>query len=136
MKKRSSKKTVESTPGVDATLKRSGGLSYLEIAAADIGESAAFYKKVLGWNTRDGGDPSKFSDQTGHLIGRFVTGRALAARCGFLPFFYTDRVRAAVKGAAANRGKIVKPPHPEGDILLAVVRDPAGNLLGLWQERG
>ena len=36
--------------GVDPSLARHGGLSYLEIPAVDVRQSAAFYEKVLGWN--------------------------------------------------------------------------------------
>ena len=31
-------------------------------------------------------------------------------------------------------GEIVKAPYPEGNLLVATVRDPAGNVIGLWQE--
>src|SRR5271170_6750968 len=123
MKKHKPNKIVQKTPRVDLTLTRPGGLSYLEIPAVDVHKSSAFYKKMLSWNIRDEA-PSKFSDQTGHLIGRFVTERAASHDPGLLPYFYIDRVRSAVKRATTNGGKIIKPPYPEGNLLIAVVRDP------------
>lgn len=125
------------SPGVDTSLKRNGGLSYLELPATDIRKSAQFYQKVLGWILREsGGEPSKFSDPGGHLIGRWALDRAVSRKPGLLAFFYVDRLEEAVKQVAARGGEIVKAPHPKGDVLIAIVRDPAGNMLGLWQEAG
>jgi len=35
----------------------------------------------------------------------------------------------------AHGGEVVKAPYPEGNLWVATVRDPAGNMIGLWQER-
>jgi predicted enzyme related to lactoylglutathione lyase len=121
---------------VDARLARHGGLSYLEIPAVDAQQSAAFYGQVLGWSLerRETGEP-RFADATGHLIGRWVTGRALAREPGLLAYFYVARINDAVSRAEALGGAVVKAPYPEGNLWVATVRDPAGNEIGLWQER-
>jgi uncharacterized protein len=121
--------------GVDATLARHGGLSYLEIPALDPRQSAAFYEKVLGWRIRhpDTDDP-RFSDATGHLIGCWVTDRPIAREPGLLPYIYVDHIDDAVKRVAAHGGQVVKGPYAEGNLRVATVRDPAGNVIGLWQE--
>ena len=122
-------------PGVDATLARSGGLSYLEIPARDLRESAMFYEKVLGWKLPGKRtDPSKFADPTGHLIGRFVTGRATGGDAGMLPYFYVDRMAAAITMTPKCKGKILRAPYAEGNLRIALLRDPAGNTLGIWKE--
>jgi predicted enzyme related to lactoylglutathione lyase len=120
---------------VDERLARHGGLSYLEIPAIDARQSATFYEKVLGWNLRspDTNDP-RFDDPTGHLIGRWVTGRAISREPGLLPYIYVDRIDDAVERVVAHGGEAVKAPYPEGDLWVATFRDPAGNLIGLWQE--
>jgi predicted enzyme related to lactoylglutathione lyase len=132
-------KDHETTAGgnaMDAQLARHGGLSYLEIPAVDAAQSALFYGQVLGWRVerREGGD-HRFQDATGHLIGRWVTGREIAREPGLLAYFYVDRIDDAVGRVAAHGGEIVKAPYPEGNLWVATVRDPAGNLIGLWQER-
>ncbi len=124
-------------PGVDALLARNGGLSYLEIPAIDVRRSAAFYANVLGWKMRgEDADHSKFSDQTGHLIGRWVTDRAISRRPGLLPFIYVDRIDGVVDRVVANGGEIIKAPYREGNLWISVIRDPAGNIIGVWQECG
>ncbi|HZS40475.1 MAG TPA: VOC family protein [Polyangia bacterium] len=119
---------------VDAGLTRHGGLSYLEIPAADAGRSAAFYEHVLGWTLqrRDAND-IRFADATGHLIGRWVLGRASAAEPGLVPYFYVDQIHSAVERATVHNGEVVKAPYREGDLWVATLRDPAGNTIGLWQ---
>jgi uncharacterized protein len=121
---------------VDKLLARNGGLSYLEIPAVDPERSAAFYERVLGWRI-DRNDPPhvKFLDQTGHLLGRWRTGRAISSKPGLLPFIYVDRIDEAVSRVMPNGGEVVKAPYPEGNLLVAAIRDPAGNMIGLWQEK-
>jgi predicted enzyme related to lactoylglutathione lyase len=120
---------------VDARLARHGGLSYLEIPAVNTRLSAAFYEEVLGWSVREKEtEEPRFSDTTGHLIGRWVTGRAIARDSGFLPYFYVEHIGEVVKRAAALGGEVVKPLYREGNLWVATVRDPAGNVLGLWEQ--
>jgi uncharacterized protein len=123
-------------PGVDKRLARHGGLSYVEIPAVDPRRSAAFYAKVLGWNLHAGdSEHPKFTDQTGHLLGRWVSGRAIGREPGLLAYVYVDHIRRAVKLAVRLGGEIVKPIYPEGNLWVATIRDPAGNVIGLWQAR-
>jgi uncharacterized protein len=127
--------TASTGSGVDARLARHGGLSYLEIPALDARRSAAFYAEVLGWNLReqDTDDP-RFSDATGHLIGRWRTDRAAAREPGLLPYIYVSHIDDAVERAVTHGGEVVKPPYPEGNLWVATIRDPAGNVIGLWQQ--
>ncbi len=121
--------------GVDARLARHGGLSYLEIPALDTRESAVFYEKVLGWIVcGQDTDDARFQDATGHLIGRWVTGRAISREPGLLPYLYVDHIDGAVEQVAPHGGEVVKAPYAEGNLWVATVRDPAGNVIGLWQQ--
>jgi len=133
-KKAKRKKTSTEKNGVDAILTRPGGLSYLEIPAVDAHQSAAFYQSVMGWILRDEtAGEAKFSDPTGHLIGRWVTGRKISRRPGLLPFIYVDCIDEVVKRVVPNGGEIVRAPHPEGNLWISILRDPAGNVIGVWQ---
>ncbi|HEX4052873.1 MAG TPA: VOC family protein [Tepidisphaeraceae bacterium] len=131
----SRQETPSDAAGVDVLLARHGGLSYLEIPAMDARRSAAFYQCVFGWKLRDeDADQPKFSDQTGHLIGRWVAGRAISRQPGLLPYIYVDHIDDVVKRVATNGGEIVRSPYREGNLWVSVFRDPAGNVVGVWQE--
>jgi predicted enzyme related to lactoylglutathione lyase len=121
---------------VDQTLARHGALSYIEIPAIDVRRSAGFYENVLGWQI-NGDDPDhpKFMDQTRHLLGRWVTGRPISRDPGLLPFFYVNRIADAVTSVISHDGEVIKHPHHEGNLWISIIRDPAGNMIGLWQER-
>jgi predicted enzyme related to lactoylglutathione lyase len=126
-------RTRTSGGGVDASLARHGGLSYLAIPAVNKRQSAVFYEKVLGWNVEERAtDDFRFSDGTGHLIGQWEIDGVISRDPGLLAYFYVDHIDNAVALVAAHGGEVVKAPYPEGDLWVARVRDPAGNLIGLW----
>jgi predicted enzyme related to lactoylglutathione lyase len=135
MAKNDAAESRTSNTGVDAGLARHGGLSYLEIPAVDTRRSAAFYENVVGWNLREQEtDDPRFADATGHLIGRWVTGRTIAREPGLLAYIYVDDIDGAVAKVATSGGAVVKDVYPEGDLWVATIRDPAGNVIGLWQQ--
>ena len=115
-------------------LARHGRLSYLEIPASDGQKSAVFYTQIFGWRIDDrGGGDWRFSDGDGGLIGRFARDRVPSREAGWMPVVYVDDIELAVSRAPAHGGQVVKPPYREGDVHVAWLRDPAGNLLGVWQ---
>jgi hypothetical protein len=119
---------------VEGRLARHGHVSYLEIPALDTEQSAAFYEAVFGWciRRRDAGHAS-FDDRSGDLIGGWVTGRAVSREPGLLPFIYVDRLDDIVERIVTQGGQVVTPPYAEGNLWVATFRDPAGNVMGIWQ---
>jgi uncharacterized protein len=127
--------TKTTTPtGVEARLARHGGLSYLHIPAVNVHQSATFYEQVFGWKIhgRDTDHPG-FDDGTGHVGGAWVTDQAISREPGLLPYIYVDHIDDTIEQVEAQGGEIVKAPYPEGNLWVATFRDPAGNVLGLWQ---
>lgn len=124
----------EASGGVGARIARPGGLTYLQIPALDAGASAAFYESVFGWTVR-GRDSShvSFSDGTGDVMGAWVLDRAISREPGILPYIYVTGIDATLQAVAAQGGEVVLAPYPEGDLWVATFRDPAGNVLGVWQ---
>jgi predicted enzyme related to lactoylglutathione lyase len=113
-------------------------LCYLEIPAADVRQSAAFYEVVFGWNIRhrDSDRPS-FDDATGNISGAFVTDRAAARDSGVLPSVWVDDIDGTLARVPLHGGEIVeKPRHdaPDSTSWIATFRDPGGNTLRLYQE--
>jgi uncharacterized protein len=120
--------------GVDAEVARPGGVSYLRIPARDVRQSAEFYRAVFGWQLR--GDPQapSFSDGTGHVIGHWHTDLRAVGEAGVLPYIYVDHLDDVLRSATERGAEVVRPPYPEGDLWVATIRDPAGNVVGLWQQ--
>jgi predicted enzyme related to lactoylglutathione lyase len=112
--------------------------SYMEIPAVDVLESAAYYEKVFGWNIRhrDTARPS-FDDATGNVSGAWVTGRERSREPGLLPYIWVDSLDATLARVRTHGGGVVETPHPDSpgsSSWIATFRDPAGNLMGLYQE--
>jgi predicted enzyme related to lactoylglutathione lyase len=112
-----------------------GSLSYVQIPALDVYESARFYERVFDWKIKDGGvEHVSFEDAAGGMIGAWVMGRTVAKDAGILPFIYVHGIDAIVDRINAFGGEIVRRPYPEGDLWAATFRDPAGNEIGIWQQ--
>jgi uncharacterized protein len=121
-------------PGGEGEVFRSAGISYLRIPAEDPQTTAAFYKSVFGWTVdKDRPDPS-FEDGTGHVIGHIVADQPVAGEAGIRPYVYVDRVDQTLEKVAAHGGTVVTAPYAEGDLTVATFRDPAGNVVGVWQR--
>lgn len=113
---------------------RSGGISYLRIPATDPQASAEFYRDVFGWSVHtDRAEPS-FEDGTGHVIGHFLSNQAVAGEAGVRPYVFVDDIDAMLLRVRAAGGAVVEQPYPEGDLWVATFRDPAGNVIGIWQK--
>lgn len=122
-------------PGVEAHLAIHGGLTYLHLPAVDVQQSATFYEQVFGWKVeRRSAYRASFTDGTGHLIGAWVTDLAMAREPGLLPYIYVDHIDDTIQQIEALGGQVVKAPYPEGNLWVATFRDPAGNVIGIWQE--
>ena len=114
-----------------------GKICYLEIPAKDVEVSSAFYVKLFGWNVRTRGDGAKaFDDSTGAVSGSWVVGRAPAREPGMLPYVMVEDIDRTLQAATKIGGEIVtaRTALGPGDAY-ATLRDPAGNLLGLYQNR-
>jgi uncharacterized protein len=118
-------------PGVEGSVARPGGVSYLAIPARDVARSAAFYQAVFGWELRGDPDAPSFSDGTGHVIGHWRTDLEPAGEAGVRPYVYVEDLGAALDRAAAQGAEMVE-PYAEGSLRIAVIRDPAGNAVGIW----
>lgn len=115
---------------------RSAGISYLRIPAPDPGRSAAFHEAVFGWKVDTDRDDPSFEDGTGHVIGHFSAEHAVAGEAGVRPYVFVESVDETLERVVAHGGEVVTEPCPEGDLLVATFRDPAGNVVGVWQHGG
>ena len=112
-----------------------GKICYIEIPAIEIDTSASFFKEVFGWRIRQRGDGHlAFDDTVGQVSGTWVVGRKPSTEAGLLIYIMVDSVAAAIDSVIANGGKIVQPIGMDAPEITARFSDPAGNILGLYQE--
>lgn len=102
----------------------------LSIPAPDPPRAAAFYQAVFGWTI----DNSKIRDGAGQDLGQFVSDQLVVGDGGVLPYIYTDSVSDTLTRVTANGGEVAAKPYRDGDLVVATFRDPAGNVIGLWQR--
>ena len=67
-------------------------------------ESAAFYQDIFGWQIR-----------------------------GVIFYVYVHGLDATLEKMVAAGSKVVRQPYQEGDVWVATLIDPAGNVIGIWQ---
>jgi predicted enzyme related to lactoylglutathione lyase len=122
-----------------------GTLNYIEIPAVDLDESATFYEEVFGWsvtrspNVAPGLEQTSypsFADATGRVGGGFVLGRRPSEEAGILPCILVENIHETLEAIVDKGGKIASPRTPivEGIDWEATFRDPAGNVLGLFES--
>jgi uncharacterized protein len=124
--------STSSDPGVEASVARPGGISYLALPARDIRTSAEFYRDVFGWQMRGDPESPSFADGTGHVIGHFRTDLTTAGDTGIRPYVYVSNLDATMGDATEHGASIITAPYPEGHLRIAVISDPADNVIGIW----
>jgi predicted enzyme related to lactoylglutathione lyase len=114
---------------------KNGKICYIEMPAIDVRRSAEFYQKVFGWNVRTRGDgATAFDDTTGQVSGAWVKNRPPMTCVGLLFYIMCDSVAATIDAIVSNGGKIIQPIGADAPEITARFTDPAGNVIGLYQE--
>jgi predicted enzyme related to lactoylglutathione lyase len=119
---------------VDPRVSRPNGISYLRIPSHDVRRSAEFYQKVFAWKAGSDPDHPSFEDGSGHVIGHWIKDLKVVGEAGVVPYIYVERLTETLEKIRSNGGEFVSAPYPEGDLWVAMFRDPAGNVLGIWQS--
>ncbi len=112
-----------------------GKICYIEMPALDIKRSRSFYEQVFGWKTRTRDDGSvAFDDGVGEVSGTWSTTRPPMTTAGIIISIMVDDAAKTVAAIKANGGQIVQPLGAEAPEITAHFRDPAGNVLGIYQH--
>jgi uncharacterized protein len=116
---------------------RTGKICYIEIPAIDIAQSAQFYQRAFGWDIRQRGDgATAFDDTVGAVSGTWLLGRAPSNVPGLVVHIMVASVATTIETIIAAGGEIVQPVNPDEHEIYALFRDPAGNVLGIYQQPG
>ena len=112
-----------------------GKICYVEIPATDVAGAVRFYEAVFGWSIRRRGNgQAAFDDGAGQVSGTWVTNRPPSREAGLLLYIMVDSVEATMASIVAHGGEIVQPIGADAPEITARFRDPAGNLIGLYQQ--
>ena len=114
-----------------------GKICYLEIPTMDVEVSAEFYARIFGWKIRVRGDGERaFDDAAGGVSGSWVLGRPPSREPGMVTYIMVDNIDATLAEISKAGGQGVTPRTSlgAGSQAYATFRDPAGNVLGLYQE--
>lgn len=112
-----------------------GKICYIEMPATDAARSAEFYQNVFGWNIRKRKDGSiSFDDAVNEVSGTWVLSRPPHSTPGLLFYIMVDSVAATIDRVIANGGELVQPIGGDAPEITARFRDPAGNVIGLFQQ--
>ncbi len=116
---------------------KTGKICYIEIPAEDIETSAQFYASAFDWSIRQRGDgATAFDDTVGGVSGTWVTGRPAMTEPGLLVYVMVADARATSGRLESLGAEIVQPVDPAASEVFFTFRDPAGNVLGVYQQPG
>ncbi|MHB1568471.1 MAG: VOC family protein [Solirubrobacteraceae bacterium] len=113
-----------------------GKICYLEIPARDIERSSRFYSHAFGWELRTRGDGAvSFDDTVKEVSGSWVTGRPPSAEPGIMVHIMVADLDAALAAVRSAGGEVLNEDAAPGE-RVGHVRDPAGNVIGVYQQPG
>lgn len=113
--------------------------SWVDVGTPDLGRAREFYGQLFGWDVPEG-PPEAGGYRIAQLRGQPVAGVGPQMNPDVPPSWNTyvnvDSADAVTAAVAAHGGQVVVAPM---DVLeagrLAMLADPAGAVLGLWQAR-
>ena len=118
-----------------------GQFCWVDLAATDADQAKDFYGRLFGWTHRE--QPAN----GGHFTRLQLAGRDVASLyqlkrahlehgvpSHWTPYVRVDDVDATVQRVVRLGGKVIIQPFPvEGVARVALILDPGGAHLGLWQ---
>lgn len=121
-----------------------GSPTWIDLATSDPERAQDFYGAVFGWTFESAGP------EYGGYVNAFSSGRSVAglmhndpqwnAPDGWTTYFHTADVKATLAGALAagaeTCAEAAEPIEVKDKGWMAVLADPAGAFLGLWQPGG
>jgi predicted enzyme related to lactoylglutathione lyase len=114
---------------------------WIDLAASDAAAAASFYGGLFGWTARDekvnGGIFTRLSHQgcdVGSLYQLSHAHRGQGVPSHWTAYIQVDDVDAAARRADALGAEVlVRPFAVDGIARIAVILDPVGAQIGLWQ---
>jgi predicted enzyme related to lactoylglutathione lyase len=115
--------------------------SYLELHSTDAARARAFYTELFDWKTSEVPVPvigtyTEIDTREGLPAG-MMTQQQKGAGSAWLPYVRVPSLDEAVSRAQKLGGKVVAPRGEVKDVgWFAVVQDPSGAAIGLFEKTG
>lgn len=121
----------------DAPTLGSGKICYVEIPCTDPHAAARFYAAVFDWAVRERPDGRvTFSDSVGEVGGHFVTGLPASSAGGLVVHVMVADLAAATARVDEHGGRVLSESAPDSGERYVYAADPAGNLIGIYEQPG
>jgi predicted enzyme related to lactoylglutathione lyase len=117
-----------------APISRHGKICYIEMPADDVARSSEFYSKVFGWQLRTRGNGAVAFDDGVEVSGTWVKGRMPHPATGLMIYIMVDSAAKTLEAIVANGGQIVQEIGKDLPAVTARFSDPAGNIIGIYQN--
>jgi predicted enzyme related to lactoylglutathione lyase len=113
-----------------------GTISHIEFPADDVERAKRFYGAVAGWEFNEmDGMPGFHLFRTSPEAGGGLGKRGESVGDVVRVYIDVDDLEAAVAAATANGGTVITPPSDiPGQGRYAVINDPEGNEIGLYES--
>lgn len=120
---------------------RPGELCWTDLGTPDFAGAKKFYRAIFGWTAKDLPMGPGFNYSMMRVKGKKVCviyempedQRKAKVRPAWLPYVSVASVAATVRRARAAAGTIVVQPRDVKEGSMAVIQDPTGAAIGLWQ---
>ena len=119
-----------------------GAPTWIDLSSSDTARAQEFYGTVFGWTFEaagpDYGGYINAATKDGHRVaGLMYNDPQWNAPDAWTTYFHTADIKALVKAAtAAGATSCVEPMEVKDKGWMAMLTDPAGAVLGLWQPTG
>jgi predicted enzyme related to lactoylglutathione lyase len=115
-----------------------GAPCWVDLFTSDPDRSRAFYGELFGWTAEEPnqefGGYFNFTKDGVRIAGGMRNDGSSGQPDGWSVYLATDDTEKTVAGATAHGGQVVVPPMAVGDLgTMAVVSDPGGAVIGMWQ---
>jgi predicted enzyme related to lactoylglutathione lyase len=113
-----------------------GKICYLEMPSNDIAKSASFYSHVFNWNIRTRGDGSTSFDDGVFQVSGVWTLDKTPVDGGIIIYIMIADMDTTKKLIESNGGTIIDSGSTVAGEQIAKFKDPAGNMMGLYEQKG
>jgi predicted enzyme related to lactoylglutathione lyase len=115
-----------------------GAPTWVDLMTSDVAASRAFYCDLFGWTAEEPaeefGGYFSFRKDGVRMAGCMAQQSEPAGPDVWSVYLTTDDAEKTLEAAAANGGQVLVPAMPVGDLgVMAVVTDPTGATIGVWQ---